>query len=80
MAFNRYASAERRRVAQRHCREHKRDIIVSTLRDWQEYLAGIDWDDINLDRERYGRLELLATEVSEGLRPEEEFWKAVKEA
>lgn len=53
-----------------------------TLYDFAEWLAGIDWDDPGLDPESLklaGRLELLATEVAEGLRPEAEFWQQVAE-
>ena len=49
-----------------------------TIRDCAEWLAGIDWDDPSLDSESLnfvGRLELLATEVLEGLRPESDFWQ-----
>lgn len=49
-----------------------------TLRDCAEWLAGIDWNDLNLEPETLdvvGSMELLATEVMEGLRPEAEFWQ-----
>lgn len=47
-----------------------------TIRDCAEWLASIDWDDPAVDPESLnmaGRLELLATEVFEGLRPEADF-------
>jgi len=49
-----------------------------TIRDIDEWLAGIDWENPDLDPESLelaGRLELLATEVLEGLRPENDFWQ-----
>lgn len=49
-----------------------------TIRDCAEWLAGMDWDDRGLDQDTLnmaGRLELLVTEVLEGLRPEDEFWQ-----
>ena len=51
-----------------------------TIRDFAEWLAGIDWDDPNIaldDLDVAGRLELLVTEVLEGLRRESEFWMEV---
>ena len=48
------------------------------MRDCDEWLAGIDWDDPKLDTETsnlVGRLELFTTEGLEGLRPEVEFWQ-----
>jgi hypothetical protein len=53
-----------------------------TIQDYAEWLAGIEWDDPNLDPEILnfvGRMELLATEILEGLRPEAEFWQEVAE-
>jgi len=53
-----------------------------TIYDCAEWLVGIDWDDPGLDPETLnlaGRLELLATEVLEGLRPEAEFWQEAAE-
>lgn len=47
-----------------------------TLRDCAEWLAGINWDDPKFDprdRNLAGRLELLVTEVAEGLRPVADF-------
>jgi len=47
------------------------------VRDCAEWLSGIDWN-IGLDQEDQnlaGRMELLVTEVLEGLRPEAEFWQ-----
>ncbi len=47
-----------------------------TIYDCAEWLAGIDWDDPGLDPKSLksaGLLELLATEVAEGLRPEADF-------
>ena len=41
-----------------------------------EWLAGVDWADPSLtdgEKETLGLLELLAVEVSEGLRPEQDF-------
>ena len=49
-----------------------------TVRDCAEWLAGIDWDDSTLGpqiTDVAGRMELLVTEVLEGLRPEAEFWQ-----
>ena len=49
-----------------------------TIYDCSEWLASIDWDDPGLDPESLemaGLLELLATEVAEGLRPEADFWR-----
>lgn len=49
-----------------------------TLSDIADWLAGIDWDDPGLDPQSQkiaGRMELLVTEVAEGLRPETEFWR-----
>ena len=53
-----------------------------TIGDFAEWLAGIDWDAPILDVEAqtlFGRFELLATEVLEGLRPEAEFWQEAAE-
>jgi len=53
-----------------------------TVRDFAEWLAGIDWDDPNVGPDVIriaGRLELLTTEVLEGMRPEVEFWGEVSE-
>jgi len=47
-----------------------------TIYDCAEWIAGIDWEDPGLDPESLkfaGLLELLATEVTEGLRPEADF-------
>ncbi|MFO7996183.1 MAG: hypothetical protein R6U93_03415 [Dehalococcoidia bacterium] len=47
------------------------------VRDCAEWLSGIDWD-TNPDRrtrQLVGGIELLTTEVLEGLRPEAEFWQ-----
>ena len=47
-----------------------------TLYDCEEWLAGIDWENPDLDSESLkvaGLLELLATEVAEGLRSEADF-------
>ncbi len=49
----------------------------SSLKDCVEWLSGVDWDASDLDEEEartLGLFELLATEVSEGLRVEREFW------
>ncbi|MBI4310509.1 MAG: hypothetical protein HY681_01900 [Chloroflexi bacterium] len=48
-----------------------------------EWLVGVVWDGPSLDRNTrslLGRLELLATEASEGLRPESEFAEAATQA
>ena len=48
-----------------------------TVRDCAEWIAGIDWNDASLDgatKELVGKIELLVTEVLEGLRPEAELW------
>ena len=42
----------------------------------EEWLAGVDWDDPNLTQENkeiFGFFELLTTEVSEGLRDQQEL-------
>ena len=42
----------------------------------EEWLAGVDWDDPNLTQENkeiFGLFELLTTEVSEGLRDQQEL-------
>jgi hypothetical protein len=47
-----------------------------TIADVSEWLASINWDEGHLDNEMQellGSLELLVTEVLEGLRPEAEF-------
>ena len=47
-----------------------------TIFDCAEWLAGVDWNEPDLSPENrglLGRLELLATEVIEGLRTEDEF-------
>ena len=47
-----------------------------SLSDCVEWLASLSWDDPDIDRQfrtLAGQLELLATEVVEGLRPETEF-------
>ena len=52
------------------------------LGECAEWLAGIDWDDPGLtaeEKENLGLFELLITEVAEGLRTEQEFWKAAAE-
>ena len=49
-----------------------------SLADCAEWLASLDWDDPEFDQDNHdlaGRLELLTTEVAEGLRPEQEFWE-----
>ena len=53
-----------------------RSLSFGECRDW---LASVDWDDPALtkdDRESLGELELLLTEIGEGLRGEAEFWEA----
>ena len=53
-----------------------------TIRDCAEWLASLSWDDPSLDQETgnlAGRLELLATEEPEGLRPEADFWQDAAE-
>jgi len=59
------------------------DVLTSYLMGWKnvrdcaEWISGIDWD-IGLDqatRKLVGGIELLVTEVLEGLRPESEFWQ-----
>jgi len=47
-----------------------------TIFDCAEWLAGVSWDEGELtpdSREMLGSLELLVTDVLEGLRPEAEF-------
>lgn len=51
------------------------------IRDCAEWLSSIDWNG-NVDLESQdllGRMELLTTEVIEGLRPEADFWTEVAE-
>jgi hypothetical protein len=53
-----------------------------TLRDCAEWLAGINWDDLELDSETLdliGTSELILTEVIEGLRSESEFFNLAKD-
>lgn len=53
-----------------------RSLSFGECRDW---LASIDWDDPALtkdDWEALGELELILTEIGEGLREEAEFWEA----
>lgn len=59
------------------------DILTAYLMGWKnirdcaEWLSGIDWDS-SLSQEikkSAGRMELLITEILEGLRPEVEFWQ-----
>ena len=53
-----------------------RTLSFGECRDW---LASIDWDDPALtkdDWEALGELELILTEIGEGLRQEAEFWEA----
>jgi hypothetical protein len=48
-----------------------------TVRDCAEWIAGIDWNNAGLDKATkalVGEIELLVTEVLEGLRPEAELW------
>jgi len=52
------------------------------LRDCAEWLAGVDWDDPALGagiREDISLLQLLQTEVAEGLRAEHEFREAASD-
>jgi hypothetical protein len=52
------------------------------LGECAEWLAGVDWDDPDLtneEKENLGLVELLLTEVAEGLRKEQEFWEAAAE-
>ena len=48
-----------------------------TVRDIAEWLSGIEWDSsVDSEIQQFvGCVELLATEVLEGLRPETEFWQ-----
>lgn len=48
-----------------------------TVRDCEEWIEGVDWDDTKLDestKSLIGEIELIITEVMESLRPESEFW------
>lgn len=58
------------------------DLLAAYLSGWKtifdcaEWLAGVKWEDLSGDpdaKEIYGELELLVTEVAEGLRAETEF-------
>lgn len=47
-----------------------------SLRDFSEWLAGIDWDDVGFDsqsRSDVGKFELLSVDSLEGFRSEDEF-------
>lgn len=47
-----------------------------TLADFAEWLSGINWEEIDVDSSLaaiLGELDLLCTEVTEGLRPESDF-------
>lgn len=47
-----------------------------TIRDYAEWIAGIDWDSPGLNQESLefaGRVELLITEIAEGLRSEDDL-------
>lgn len=47
-----------------------------TIRDYAEWIAGIDWDSPDLDQESLGfagRVELFITEISEGLRSNDDL-------
>lgn len=48
-----------------------------TVRDIAEWLSGIEWDStVDSEIQQFvGCVELLTTEVLEGLRPEAEFWQ-----
>jgi hypothetical protein len=61
-----------------------RDLLTAYLAGWKsiidcaEWLASLRWDDPGLDaqtRAVAGSLELVATEVMEGIRPESDFWR-----
>jgi len=64
------------------------NLLTAYLMGWKnicdcaEWISGIDWDDPDLDTNTRGlmaRMELLSTEVLEGLRPEAEFRKQAAE-
>jgi len=74
------------RISQRGevMREELLNLLTSYFMRWKsisncaEWFAGVDWDDPQLDQQTKtdaGRLELLVTEVLEGIRPESDFWK-----
>lgn len=48
-----------------------------SIRDCAEWLSSVDWNSfIDLQTQKFiGSMELLITEVLEGLRPEVEFWQ-----
>lgn len=51
---------------------------LKSITNCAEWLAGVDWDDPQLDQQTKndaGHLELLVTEILEGIRPESDFWK-----
>jgi hypothetical protein len=63
-------------------RKELADLLDAYLLDWKsladcaDWLASLDWDDPEFDQDNrnlVGRLELLTTEVMEGLRLEPEF-------
>lgn len=64
------------------------DLLAAYLSGWKtifdcaEWLAGVKWEDLSGDpdaKEIYGELELLVTEVAEGLRAETEFSDAASD-
>lgn len=64
------------------------DLLTSYLYGWKtlydcaEWLASINWDNLKLDSdalELVGSVELIASEVIEGLRPQSEFWNIANE-
>jgi hypothetical protein len=53
-----------------------------TLRDCAQWLASINWDNLELDSDTLdliGTSELIITEVIEGIRPESEFFDLAKD-
>lgn len=65
-------------------REEFLNLLTSYFMRWKsvpdcaEWFAGVDWDNPLLDpqvRNDASRLDLLVTEVLEGIRPESDFWE-----
>jgi hypothetical protein len=68
--------------------EELNDLLISYFMRWKsvgdcaEWLAAVDWENAQVGPEsmaEVGRLELIATEVLEGLRPEGQFWQEAAE-
>jgi hypothetical protein len=52
------------------------------LREYAEWISSIDWERIDLDSklaQTLGELDVLCTEIREGIRPESDFKRKVSE-